>query len=69
MNSQCKLCDMLVYIQIISCLRALLSKCPSLELRDAAAQFLGKCGNKEAPESNEVRKIYYVITVVVLEAT
>ena len=42
-------------MQILSGLKTLLSQCPSLELREAAAQFLGKCGSKEIPELYEVR--------------
>ena len=42
-------------MQILSGLETLLSQCPSLELREAAAQFLGKCGSKEIPELYEVR--------------
>ena len=42
-------------MQILSGLKTLLGQCPSLELREAAAQFLGKCGSKEIPELYEVR--------------
>ncbi|CAH3109842.1 unnamed protein product [Porites lobata] len=41
------------YAKILSGLKTLLSQCPSLELREAAAQFLGKCGSKEIPELYE----------------
>ncbi|KAL9988824.1 hypothetical protein ACROYT_G003312 [Oculina patagonica] len=41
------------YANILSALRSLLDKWPSLDLREAAAQFLGKCGSKEIPEHLE----------------
>jgi len=41
------------YAKIISGVRSLLDKWPSLELREAAAQFLGKCGSKDIPEHLE----------------
>ena len=44
-------------LQILSGLKTLLGNCPSLEIREAAAQFLGKCGSKDIPEHLEVRKI------------
>ena len=43
------------FMQILSGLKTLLSQSPSLKLREAAAQFLGKCGSKEIPELYEVR--------------
>lgn len=48
-------CYILLFTQILSRLRSLLDKWPCLELREAAAQFLGKCGSKEIPEHLEVR--------------
>ena len=41
-------------VQIVSGLKTLLAKCPSVELREAAAKFLGKCGSKEIPAHLEV---------------
>ena len=55
------ICSFLIWTQIISGVRSLLDKWPSLELREAAAQFLGKCGSKDIPEHLEVRsqcKVY-----------
>ena len=49
------ICGFLIWTQIISGVRSLLDKWPSLELREAAAQFLGKCGSKDIPEHLEVR--------------
>lgn len=46
----------ILYIQIISGIRSLLGKLPCLELRQAAAAFLGKCGSKDIPEHLEVTK-------------
>ena len=48
----------LILTQIISGIRSLLEKWPSLELREAAAQFLGKCGNVDIPKHLEVRSSY-----------
>ena len=41
-------------MQIVSGLKTLLAKCPGVELREAAAKFLGKCGSKEIPAHLEV---------------
>lgn len=41
------------YAKIINDVRSLLDKWPSLELREAAAQFLGKCGRLDIPEHLE----------------
>lgn len=41
------------YAKILSGLKTLLGKCLSLEIREAAAQFLGKCGSKDIPEHLE----------------
>lgn len=49
------ICGFLICTQIVSGVRSLLDKWPSLELREAAAQFLGKCGSKDIPEHLEVR--------------
>ena len=45
-----------IFTQMLSGLKSLLDKWPCLELREAAAQFLGKCGSIEIPEHLEVRE-------------
>lgn len=37
------------YAKIVCALKTLLGKCSGVELREAASQFLGKCGSKEIP--------------------
>ena len=49
------ICSFLILTQIINGVRGLLDKWPGLELREAAAQFLGKCGSLDIPEHLEVR--------------
>lgn len=51
----------LILTQIISGVRSLVDKWPSLEVREAAAQFLGKCGGLDIPEHLEVRGQIYIM--------
>ena len=54
------------FMQIVSGLKTLLAKCPGVELREAAAKFLGKCGSKEIPAHLEVGRPTFVLTLSLL---
>lgn len=53
-------------MQIVSGLRTVFVKCPGVELREAAATFLGKCGSKEIPAHLEVGRRTFVLTLSLL---